>query len=390
MGGRTKERSGRIDERPGGPIESGASESWHHERLPDGTYVRIAPGTLHVLVKTPEGARWAEVATSVEACGALYHLATEVAAGDRVNEHDELPDGHDVRVERGTIRLRIQQTERWARGGGWVTLTEDADGARALAEAAHEAANGAPQPDVLGAAAGAVAGALMLGPVGLMIGGLLGSAFGTKTGPETDDLPREMTPEEYVGTPDDPNWEREHNKVVVSEAVRRVKELAKPLRNDQPVNAADYFDLAQRLIGGIDVDAIVPTKPIEERATSAIWLLRQYVDAPHGTDPTDFVDVAVRVLHDTAFLRPASTTPARTSQARTASESEYACWVVTQRRPREVRTWSRSRKADAVREVREAVNTHKTEGGVTCHDPKKPFEVQFAWKRGGKIEATEF
>jgi hypothetical protein len=224
----------------------------------------------------------------------------------------------------------------------------------------------------------------------LVFGGLLGGVLGANTEPDTADGRREMTAEEYVGTPDDPNWEREHNEVAASEAVRRVKELAKPLQNDQPVNGADYFDLAQRLIGGIDVDAIVPTKPIEERAIAAIWMLREYVNAPAGRDPTEFVDVAARALHETEFLRPAGASPARAGEARTAGNGDYACWVVIKRRPREVRTWSCNRKADANREVREAVKKHRTEGGVTCHDPRKPYEVQFAWKRGGWIEVTEF
>jgi hypothetical protein len=199
-----------------------------------------------------------------------------------------------------------------------------------------------------------------------------------------------MIPEEDQGTPDDPNWEIELNEVAAAEATRRVKELAKPLQNDQPVNAADYFDLAERLIGGIDVDAIVPTTPIEERAVAAIWILQPYVHDPHGRDPMDFVDVAVRVLHDTKFLRPAGATPSPASDERKTGAGAYQCWVVTQRRPREVRRWNRARKADAIREVREAVKKHRTEGGVTCDDPKKPLEIQFAWKRGGRIETTEF
>jgi hypothetical protein len=197
------------------------------------------------------------------------------------------------------------------------------------------------------------------------------------------EVQREMTPEEYQGTPDDPNWESKLNEVAAAEAVRRVEELAKPLQDDESVNAADYFELAERLIGGIDVDAIVPTKPVEKRAVEAVWILREYVNDPHGWDPTDFVDVAVRVLHDTEFLPPAN-------DEQKISAPAYHCWVVTQRRPRRVRTWSCTRKADAIRGVREAVKEHRTEGGVTCDDPKKPLAIQFVWKRGGKIEASEF
>lgn len=63
----------------------------------------------------------------------------------------------------------------------------------------------------------------------------------------------------------------------------------------------------------------------------------------------------------------------------------YSCWVVTSMKPREAHTWVATRRAEAVSQVKTAVQNNKTEGGVESKDPRDPFEVTFALVRGKLI-----
>jgi hypothetical protein len=66
----------------------------------------------------------------------------------------------------------------------------------------------------------------------------------------------------------------------------------------------------------------------------------------------------------------------------------YSCWVVTSMKPRQAHTWVATRRAEAVSQVKAAVKTNKTEGGVESKDPRDPFEVTFALVRG-KLVTTK-
>jgi hypothetical protein len=73
----------------------------------------------------------------------------------------------------------------------------------------------------------------------------------------------------------------------------------------------------------------------------------------------------------------------------TGTAGTYRCWVVTKKKPRDVKVWHVPLKRDAIREVTAAVREHKSEGGVESEDDRKPYETTWAWVRG-KLVKTEF
>ena len=426
--------------------EQARSELARRHELPDGHDIRVGPGTIQVLARASinEGWHWFEVASNEEACHAL-ELHAYAAANGEDDGIVELPDGHDIRVEPNSIEVQV----RGSRGidikmrGKWIDVATDIDACEILSYLAREAkeegraTEGEASGDRLAdGAVGAAVGGLLLGPVGLLLGAAAGAML---SGGEAERSAAKMRVEDPLASLEDAFLGSDFfplrigdridatrdGVVVASVRLRDGDIVVKPMGEGKKA-AANANRVAQLFVsrggrprpparasgrGGerTDADAVTYTVidngkvlarglPAEDvadamrrakpRGDATVIDERDGTVVISGTDGNEVTLARVETLlekHESNHVVAPDAQPfAPAGAART-----YRCWVVTKRKPREVKVWYVPLKKDAIYEVTAAVREHESEGGVESHDPRKPYETTWAWVRG-KLVKTEF
>jgi hypothetical protein len=399
--------------------------------LPDGHDIRVAPDMIEVQVRGSRPidvelrGKWLEVATTDDACEILADFAREAAklgeAGDPVDDTIEWTMvGSDGRPVDDTMTF-VASTEDEAR-----------DMARRSNNLPPTPVRFVPRKQRQGdglaeGAVGAALGALVFGPIGLAVGGAVGAMLGGGAAPPSTDslatLERAFLGSDFFPLRIGDRIDATRDGVVVATVrvrdgaivvgqvgngkraeayAKRVAQLFVNLgaRARPPVRSSG---LARRMgdetvtYAVLDNGKVLARRAPADEVADAMWKAKPPGDATviderdgtvviSGTDGDEATLAMVEMLlydHESAHV------VAPGAQPFALAAGTYRCWVVTKKRPRDVKVWHVPLKKDAIREVAAAVREHKSEGGVESQDPRKPYETTWAWERGTLIK-TEF
>jgi hypothetical protein len=401
--------------------------------LPDGHDIRVAPDMIEVQVRGSRPidvelrGKWLEVATTDEACEILADLAREAMklgeAGDPVDDTTEWEMvGADGRPVDDTMTF-VASTEDEARDMARRSNNLPSTPVRFVRKEQR-------QGDGLAeGAVGAALGALAFGPIGLVMGGAVAAMLGSGAAARHEDslatLEHAFLGSDFFPIRIGDRIEATRDDVIVAtvrlrdgaivveqvgkgkKAVANAKRVAQLFVNlgARPRPPVRSSGLGRRMrdetvtYAVLDNGKVLARRAPADEVAEAMWRAKPPGDATviderdgtvviSGTDGDEATLATVEMLlhdHESNHVVAAGAQPF----ALPAAVGTYRCWVVTKKKPRDVKVWHVALKRDAIREVTAAVREHKSEGGVESHDPRKPYETTWSWQRG-KLIKTEF